>query len=656
VQYAVRLATAVLLSIYLFAGAVFAEERTTNQTTDLSYLFSEEELFISATQSARKLNQAPAIATVITEKHLRDMGARSLMDALTTVPGFGITYPSEFAIENTFEVRGIKTAEAEKILLMIDGHPLNNAFSGSWAQVFDEFPVDSVKRIEIIRGPGSALYGANAFVAVINIIMKTPGELAGLRTTLATGDDDQARQSVEGGFAKGEFSLAGSFDHFSTRGSREFVRADVAGRSGRTNFWRNTTTNYVSSRYRDLRFTAVSVHKEKGSPLTITNRIDTATDWFARQTFAELAYGATVSGIDLELKIAGDFLTLDPDLQLSVPGFAEFSNPRLKTKSFTPRFKAVFPPIADNHITVGVEYQDIKQYDVRHFLDGVDVSPALNHNQEVSRSTYALYVQDEWDLNSDMILTAGVRLDHYSDFGTTINPRLAFVWTIQDRYDVKLLYGRAFRAPTFLELYEINNPSAVGNPDLDPEIMNTYEVGVSWRITPGYTASADLFYNRFTDRIVRRAPMSVNEGGANIRGIETEFKVDIRESLYGYINYAFQETEDRETNEELPDVPRHRLKVGVNAGFLNDGLNANAALRWTGERPRMDGDSRDVTKANTVVDLALRANGVFVPSLDLTLKIHNLFDEDVFDPSPPEVPDGFPRPGRTWLVEGSYRF
>lgn len=638
---------------------------------ELSLIFAEEDLFISATQTSRTLEQAPAIATVITAKQLRDMGARNILDALDTVPGFGVSFANEFAVVSTLEVRGIKTSESEKVLVMIDGHPVNNPINGIWSFAFDEFPVDQVKRIEVIRGPGSALYGANAFVAVINIIMMKPGEFEGASVTVGGGSNQTSRQNFLLGHGDGDFAAVGNFDHFDANDTDQFVERDAAGNSGRTNFWRNATTAYAHTQFKKFSLRGLYLEKERGTTLGLTNRIDTRTDFEVRHLFGELAYKDRIGKVDIEMNFGIDQVWFEPRWEfggIPIPGApaavnpVDIASPFSKSRTLSPRIRLSYSPITAHFLTVGAEYHHMRQFDLEHFLNGQNVSDVFNHNQEATREIYAAYLQDEWEMGKGMILTGGVRVDHYTDFGATVNPRLAFVWSAKKALDFKLLFGRAFRAPTFLELYEINNPAALGFSGLKPEIIYTVEGGVTWRVTPGYRLGADVFYNNFTDRIVRQATQNENKGGAEVWGIETEFRADLRAALYGYVNYAFQDSRDDMTKRELPDVPHHRLKAGINWGFFDDRLNTNVGLRWTGERPRGAGDTRAPTDSNTVVDIAVRVERV-LKGFELTLKVHNLFDEDVFDPSPlPSIPgdvsvvEGFPRPGSTWLVEGKYVF
>lgn len=505
------------------------------------------------------------------------------------------------------------------------------------------------------------MYGANAFTAAINVIMKKPGDLRGAELHFEGGNAGRLHENAAVGYKGDAAGVLLAFDHLDTNGTREPVTGDAFGNSGVTNFWRDNYTAHAIAEWEKFSLTGLLVKKKRGTPLTITNLVDRQTHLDFRQAFGELKYVDRFAGADTEFKLDVDFLNFNPNWQFggipvgSPADPVNFANPRGKNLTLSPRLKLNFEPLSNHFVTLGIDYDYMRQYDVRHILNGVDVSASFNHNRNVSRNVIAAYVQDEWEIRRDAILTLGVRMDHYSDFGYTVNPRAALVWGLTDDVDLKLLYGRAFRAPSFIELFEINNPAAVGNPNLQPEIMNTYEAGLAWRLTPAWKLSADAFYNRFSRRIVRQLPLSTNAGGARVWGLEAELRADIRESLYGYVSYSFQNSKDSRTQAALADVPRHRVKLGGNMGLLDERLNVNAALRWTGERPRTPGDARAATPSNTVIDAALHT-GHWLGSFNLAFKVHNLLDADVFDPSPATVANGFPRPGRTWLLEGSYAY
>ncbi|KZY48864.1 MULTISPECIES: TonB-dependent receptor [unclassified Oleiphilus] len=153
----------------------------------------QAETYVStATKTLEDIKKSGASVTVITAADLKRMGARNLMDALKRVPGLGV-YQTNMG-GSTLEIRGLKTDFSEKVLFLINGHANNNNLvNGGALSSYNNFIVDDISRVEIVRGPGSALYGANAFVAVINIITKTAQNTQ--ETTLSAGiGSDQSRK------------------------------------------------------------------------------------------------------------------------------------------------------------------------------------------------------------------------------------------------------------------------------------------------------------------------------------------------------------------------------------------------------------------------------------------------------------------------------
>ena len=145
-----------------------------------------------------------------------------------------------------------------------------------------------------------------------------------------------------------------------------------------------------------------------------------------------------------------------------------------------------------NKITLGLEYRLINQANVRFLgnfdpvtlepLDSVqDFSDTFPWIKETTRNIWSGYLQDTWDVTETVNLTFGVRYDHYSDFGGATSPRAGITWAFMKNASLKFLYGEAFRAPSFVEMFTTNQPAIQGNEDLDPETIRTYEVGLSYQ-------------------------------------------------------------------------------------------------------------------------------------------------------------------------------
>ncbi|MEW6602998.1 MAG: TonB-dependent receptor, partial [Nitrospirota bacterium] len=258
-------------------------------------------------------------------------------------------------------------------------------------------------------------------------------------------------------------------------------------------------------------------------------------------------------------------------------------------------------------------------------------------------------------------LTAGVRRDHYSDFGDTTNPRVGIVWGFRENADLKLLYGKAFRAPNFVELYNRNNPVNVGNIDVKPEKISTYEASLGFKPAKSFTVDLNYFYSEIKDLIVwnsQSPALHVNAGEADIDGVELVLTGQYTSENYWKLSYTYQDPRDSMTDERLPYVPIHRASGSLNHG-LTKYLNIHTDVLWTGERSRPAGDTRDDIAAYTTVDLALTLKN-FYKTLEIQGTVHNLFDEKYEDPDTSGasqlVPGDFPRDGISGIITASYKF
>jgi len=274
------------------------------------------------------------------------------------------------------------------------------------------------------------------------------------------------------------------------------------------------------------------------------------------------------------------------------------------------------------------------------------------------RTVDYLYAQDEWRVAKDWTLTGGLRHDHYSDFGGTTNPRAALVWDASLDWTAKLVYGRAFRAPAFAELYSINNPVVRGNPNLKPETINTWETAFAWQARPDTDVNLSLFRYRMNDIIRVSDQVWNNTGAQHGHGFELEstWKASRTLSLQGH--YAWQRSIDESSNQDAGYAPHRHLFGRLDWG-MTSGLLLGAQVNHVAGRKRVAGDTRPEIGDYTTVDLSLRTNNgrkgwEFVGS------IRNLFNADAREPAPAtpsiSLPNDLPLPGRSLYLQSIYRF
>ena len=255
---------------------------------ELLLFFDEEDLIVTATKHLQKLSEAPAIATVITAEQIRNMGARDIIDVLRLVPGIGVT-KGYFGLEE-IEVRGIKTIYSEKVKLLIDGHSVNINANGNATWFYDGLSVNNVKRIEVIRGPGSALYGSNAFSAVINVVTKDGKDIDGIIVTGGGGKFDTGKFNIQAGKKRGDLDIVFSLDYFETTGERLKIDSDVLGNAGYTNDFEDKIEAALKLSYKDWSFNSNYVSRKRGSYVGATYALNDESEIDTWQYFAELIY------------------------------------------------------------------------------------------------------------------------------------------------------------------------------------------------------------------------------------------------------------------------------------------------------------------------------------------------------------------------------
>jgi iron complex outermembrane receptor protein len=328
---------------------------------------------------------------------------------------------------------------------------------------------------------------------------------------------------------------------------------------------------------------------------------------------------------------------------------------------------------ASHQVIAGTSLERENTYDIRNAgnydpfsgraLPGVQPLP-FPIVAETSRRIFSAFVQDAWNVVPRVGITAGVRYDHYSDFGNTVNPRAAAVVRLPHDLYVKAMYGRAFRAPSIFEA-TVNIPNAVvGNPALAPSTINTYEVAMIYK-KKRLRLSGNVFAARLRDLILPTKPLAAggigtaqtfaNAPGLNTRGLEFEARQAFGFDNSVFFNLTLQDPEVRATGDPLPDVPTTLANAGLTLG-LGKFVVVSPTLLVRGSRPRDMLDVRPKVPARGLVNINVRLRNLF-ETLEFSAVVTNLFDKSYVDPSPfATLPVDYPRAGRSALLGIAYKF
>jgi iron complex outermembrane receptor protein len=641
-----------------------------------------------ASGTATPLDKAAAVTTVITEADIIAMGATDIDQILETVPGLHVGI-SDQGYAPKFIIRGISSSSNAQTLMLINGIPVTDLVFGNRGNVWAGMPVKAIARIEVIRGPGSAVYGADAFAGVINIITKGRKDIDGTQAGYRRGSFDTEAAWVAHGQSFGALDLGLVLEYQGTDGHAERVQADVLGQSGPVStMWNAIDARIDLSWHRSRLRLGVQDRSHIGTGVGVLPILDPKGRFASERFNADYTYRdeAFATGLEFEAQLSyylnsqqvEDNILLAPPL--AFPGFPDgfIGNPGFREEQARADLGLVCRGFEDHilRLGAGAHWGDVfETTESKNF--NPDNSPRAGGIEDVSdtaevwlperdRTGTHIFLQDEWRLAQDWQLTSGIRFDEYSDFGDTANPRMALVWAVSDAITTKLLYGRAFRAPAISELFVTSNPVALGDAALRPETIDTYELALFHRWSRALNYSANIYHYRISDLIVL-SPIGSNKqwrnaGERNGQGIE--FELDYRPSsqLRLLANVVWQQAEDESTGEDVGDAPVHQLYARAEWRVADKWL-VSPQLNWVGTQKRVPEDStrsEDVPHYTTI-DFTVRQLNV-VDHLDVAVSVHNIFDRTVLEPSPiSPLPFGgpasdFPRAGRNIYFELSYSF
>lgn len=558
---------------------------------------------VSPARRPQPASASPASVSVITAAELRRLGVRNAGEAIAFLPEVAARAYGGAGGLITPSIRG---SSAEQVLVMLDGVPLNGVFAGTVD--LGTIPVDDIERIEVLRGPFSALYGSGAMGGVISIVTRRRAPAA---ATVAVGSFGLLSLGIAGG---GQSRLTLRYDtamgerpNSDLRNGYLSLRLGDAAPGGK---WDLSLTGSAGSR---------------GAPGSTF-----FPSLLARQEDGRLAAALTV---ERELGRTTDRLRLTvhrESLAFRDPGW--WIDDRHTGTAWAAEWQRT-ARISDSRIVaLGADLQ------LQH-LRSTSVG-------ERSATVGALYVQDDRALGPRLLLSAGLRVDLHSVYGAQINPRAGLVYFVRPDLRLRLAAGRTFRGPTMADLYYPFDGFAVGNPSLRPEHAWSMDAGLEASLGPRATVRATAFWSDVRD-LMLWVPDAFfvfspqNVGAASIRGVSVEFEGAIKPNWHLRASSTWLAATDGATGLDLPNRARQSAALALSAA-LPRGASATASAVLVGAR---FADTANTVTLPAYVSVGLSAQVPLTGGSALRLSIQNLLDARY------EPVQGYPAPGRTLMVE-----
>jgi iron complex outermembrane receptor protein len=603
-------------------------------------LFEELPVVETASLHSQTLQEAPASVTIITDEDIRRYGYRTLGEALANVRGFYVSYDREY---HSVGVRGFSLPGDynTRFLVMIDGHYMTENIYGSNNFFGGDFGLDMglVKRIEIVRGPSSALYGSNGIFTTINLITKSPVEQPAGRVSTELGSFGEKKVSASTSQYLGHgvnllvsasvFNNAGQSFYFPEFNSPETNGGVASGVDGEKGY--HTFLNLV---WREWSFTAYFNSREKHLPAASYGTLfnDRGTADVDRRNFLEAAYTRDIGARGHlrwrlyydQYRFAGryDYATaagIEDNRDLSL---GDWAGTQVTYRLDTQRAGAW---------TFGLEFNG----DVRAAQQNYDVSPARIEylNLDNPAKSAAVFGQYEFKIASRWTAYLGARLDKTWGYRPVASPRAALIFQQSPNTVFKMLYGGAFRNPNAFErYYDDHGLSQMANPSLRPERTQTAEVDVEHKLTKRLTAIASVYHYTLTD-LIQAVPDGElvqyrNVARAQANGIEFELNGHPWRPVETVASFSLQRAVDAPTGATLANSPRKIVQFRASTPLLQNKLNVSGAVRYLDARFCRSGA---LVPGHYVADLTVSSVHLH-RDFDLQAGIRNLFDRRYSDP------------------------
>ncbi|MBK8012679.1 MAG: TonB-dependent receptor [Deltaproteobacteria bacterium] len=461
-----------------------------------------EDVVVTASRRAQSPLDAPNAVTIITEEDIRLSGARSIPDLLRRVPGTDVIAMS-FSDFN-ISVRGFNSRLANKLLVLVDGRTVYQDFLGVTVWGTLSISLADIERIEVIRGPGSAVYGAYAYTGIVNIITKRPEQVHGALGEVSVGNGRNVGGTFQYGERKGPLGVrvSGSYQR-ADKYELEFDPKRVDYTTNVTNpnksidsFRCDLLTEYNFDDDTRRAFLGAGVwsgFNELYGVSSLRNQAVQGQEYHVR---------AGVDGEVLSLRAFWTGLRVTSTPQFYRTGLDDLGS-RIHSDlvSLEPLFKPTLEFLGTHAMVFGGEYR-FKRIEWDY----------LRANEEEHH--FAVFFQDEWAVVPEFSVLLSGRLDLHPLIGPLASPRAAFILKPTPKQAIRATVGTAFRQPTMAETYldlAASSPVAgsairlVGEPKLDPENIVTVDVGYLYQADFGEFES--VFYLNRVSNLVNQTPL-----------------------------------------------------------------------------------------------------------------------------------------------------
>ena len=620
-----------------------------------------EETTQIATKNKVNADFAPGIVSILKGEDLKRLGAKDFYDALKFIPNVEINRDNEGS--NQIVIRGIGgILGSGKTQILINGVSQNTA---SMAIFYANLPIEVIDRIEVLRGPGSVLYGGFALNGTINIITKKDTNSVFSSFTKLNKNNIKINGATFFQQNK-DLTIDGVVSIINTKGLQPYTQ-DSYGNAHDAETNRYNKSFISNIKYKDflakIALYQTSTGEFFGAAHTLPEN-DSKDNYKNKNKNIELSYAFNLSN-DLKIVPKIGYYKYSSDFEMTKfdPGIIEYNHPYNQYEKIN-LANEIYYKNKNHSYLVGIEQSTIKEKDnsIAITTNPPGVAPAITTTstktdaQKNKRTLKSLYAQDNISLNKELTLNLGVRYEKYDDkfnksLGNIVLPKIASVYILDDENIFKAQYGKAYRPTTFLE-NKYNNPQ-----DIDAEIIDTIELQHILK-KENTKLSTTLFYSKIKNMIEGNGRTYSNKTNEIIsKGVEFELVKNFSNEYLLSSTLSYTDAYDKTTKNQLADYSKILSNVSLSYRPYSI-FSTSVNVRYIGEKKRDSSDTRDDMRATTTADIVFK----YLPKqisndLDMVFGIKNITDEIVKSPSSVGgIPDDYISQRRSYFISIEYKF
>jgi len=673
----------ILLVGLLLSTAARGEEASEPSSSEKTYVL--EPIIVTAARYPEHLRNVPAHSTLLSSSKLKNYNCLSLGEVLRKFSAGEMTSSGSLGQVQTFSLRGHSSSQ---VLFLLEGRRLNYLCNGIFN--LSDLPLANLERVEIVRGPLSSVFGANALGGVVNLIPSPPLKKR-FSSSVLFGSDNTSISTLDFDWGIGKFSFNSGLARKESRGQRE--NSDYSALFlHSTLFYRMSPSTdlklYVSGQDDDLGLPG-PVPDPSNIPVFGSSSVSSLYDHQKDKNFSlDLSFNfrsqeetseSGSAGREISARFFFDRRRMEYFTRYDFSGEVDETYSYL-TKSLGGFTQYSFPAREKSRITVGLDFSaDYLEAGRESFYPASQTGSGLSWDP--SSTTLGLWGNSSWGFGK-FTFRLGTRYDLPSDFEETFSPNLGLIYHLTEAFSFKLSYGKAFRAPTFNDLYWPDG----GNRDLKAETGRGLEAG--WFFAGRRVSSQLFWYHRKVKNLISWQPLGENGLWQPFNldrfgswGAELELDCRISEGLSCGLNYSYNRGEETKNELVYHDffsgekrfevmkrkarfLPENVLNLNLDLRILGS-FSTQLALNFRSERLNYYPDYSSYPeiryvakriKSATNLDVNLNQK---VKSLTFFLKIENLFDDKTPSQFGNSLSDlGYPNPGRRlfagvrWDVSG----